>query len=1039
MIGRRLKRVTVPVPFIGAEATWEPSTAEADAAWVLLVVVVTRTSTAHLADDTGSDREALTSLHSLFDSTRTILRSHGLGAAENKGTGNLSLGVIAVRILNDVLRPFLSRWHPLLQEHESNCPPSTAASAWEREWGSPPGVLHQAFRAELHRVRQTMRQYIFVLGRAAGATEFAATAFTDSVRGAGTDAAHVYAQASPSAETSEVEPREHMTRWFDPVDLLRMARKLVGNDDTRDEHARGPQSADPVPTIDHSQETELWFDYVADMGDAFDPTMEVAWALGRASLTVRDGLEEIELPRGRLLILGGDEVYPDASDERYRKQLVSPYAHGYEPADGAAAPDVVAIPGNHDWYGSLQPWRKVFCLDDVPAGQEPAAKSFAGWNVAQQRSWWSVRLPHGWWIWGLDTYVDGSVNEEQRAYFDRARKKLQPGDQLVLVTPVPLWRLRESHPTWLRVIDDFVREYVDPAGATARLFLGGDFHVFASYHRRRAVNGKLEHHVTSGGGGAFLHPTHNLAPAVPQTPLDDEVGTDRGLFEDGTYWPDQHRSHELPSGTVWGRVRDRQSGSLALLLGLLHVLFAWLAGHGVRQTTLDGPSGGLWDVVREMWTGTRSLVTVLAALALLLAAGVGLANPNTKERAVVRFARRAGLVHGLAHVVVFFSVTAGVHWAGWHLAGDEWPRHWWLFLAAAVVGGALSVGLMVRYLAVVNRRYRVNDNEAFSVHRYGDFKHFVRAHLRRDGTMELRLVGIERTQRGWAEAIEGGQPLPPGSREGVDVRVGRIPWQAVVDHDIQPLPFAGEANRWVALSISEPGEGSAAQHELASVVFERLALTLLDAGCNLAYGGDHRAEGFTHRLAEHARRPVGYRVRRVRNYIPVSTEHRSPTGVPGVEVIDVRAGTAEHRKDEKAADLTEMRRRVTRETIARVVLGGKLWGSSGRAPGILEEAAISLDAGQPLFVIGGAGGAAGLLAHALRGQADHETVTRLANEPGYSGADAMLAHFGPDTDLHNGLDRQENERLLTTTDVNQVVHLVLTGLGRIVGPSDSGG
>ena len=41
---------------------------------------------------------------------------------------------------------------------------------------------------------------------------------------------------------------------------------------------------------------------------------------------------------------------------------------------------------------------------------------------------------------------------------------------------------------------------------------------------------------------------------------------------------------------------------------------------------------------------------------------------------------------------------------------------------------------------------------------------------------------------------------------------------------------------------------------------------------------------------------------------------------------------------------------------ARVVLGGRVEGYKGAMPGIAEETCLSLEAGQPIFVLGGFGG-----------------------------------------------------------------------------------
>jgi hypothetical protein len=94
-------------PFqIGGE--WRPDEAEELAAWEMYVELVTRISVAELRDGEGVLREALTSLYSLFGTTREILRRHGPTIARGKNKGQLSFGYIAVAVLNGALRPLLA-------------------------------------------------------------------------------------------------------------------------------------------------------------------------------------------------------------------------------------------------------------------------------------------------------------------------------------------------------------------------------------------------------------------------------------------------------------------------------------------------------------------------------------------------------------------------------------------------------------------------------------------------------------------------------------------------------------------------------------------------------------------------------------------------------------------------------------------------------------------------------------------------------------------------------------------------------------------
>jgi hypothetical protein len=148
---------------------------------------------------------------------------------------------------------------------------------------------------------------------------------------------------------------------------------------------------------------------------------------------------------------------------------------------------------------------------------------------------------------------------------------------------------------------------------------------------------------------------------------------------------------------------------------------------------------------------------------------------------------------------------------------------------------------------------------------------------------------------------------------------------------------------------------------------------------------------------------------------------------------------------------------------ARVVLGGKVTDYRGFAPGIFEEALLTLERQRPLYLLGGFGGAAEVLADALLappGTRPEEMLTAWHREktPGVSRLGRLLSQFAlppairptevvldslhalieqgradlPGT-LQTGLDATETRELLTTRDVARVVQLVRRGLETQIG------
>ena len=94
------------------------------------------------------------------------------------------------------------------------------------------------------------------------------------------------------------------------------------------------QSLQPAEVFDRSDAPELWLDYVADLGDGFDATYSLATLLAAPSLN----LNGQETPRGEILVMGGDQVYPFGDVEAYEQRTTDVYATALpEPAGGTTA------------------------------------------------------------------------------------------------------------------------------------------------------------------------------------------------------------------------------------------------------------------------------------------------------------------------------------------------------------------------------------------------------------------------------------------------------------------------------------------------------------------------------------------------------------------------------------------------------------------------------------------------------------------------------------------------------------------------------
>lgn len=256
-------------------------------------------------------------------------------------------------------------------------------------------------------------------------------------------------------------------------------------------------------------------------------------------------------------------------------------------------------------------------------------------------------------------------------------------------------------------------------------------------------------------------------------------------------------------------------------------------------------------------------------------------------------------------------------------------------------------------------------------------------------------------------------------------------------------------NRTIAISISEspdmPALGLSKQH-LQDAMAE-IARHMLALGARLAYGGDLRPGGFSELLFELVARHrpdvdeqsgtgvysyLAWPVHIGMEPQEVETAKVDLAGVAelicldldgAVIPMDVRATQGKHTATpvEWARGLTSMRRTMQQATDARVLLGGAVAGYRGAIPGIAEEADLTLQAKQPMYLLGGFGGCARDIA---------ETIGIAPKWPGSRGNWPGRSTFQnvKHADFNNGLTPDELELLARTPHVDQAVILLMRGL-----------
>src|SRR5262245_6056566 len=304
----------------------------------------------------------------------------------------------------------------------------------------------------------------------------------------------------------------------------------------------------------------VWIDFVCDTGDDYD----VSLAVGRMVLSdhMLGGEDTRRLPRGDVLIFGGDTAYPLSTGYELERRLLRPWNVVLQ----ERAPDsqdrvVLGIPGNHDWYDGLDGFGRLFrrsALEDLPepvpgvpasppghslgervegtlvrqlhvdelaeslrlAGEawealaailrgstvrKAGRLALTGYRAVQEASYWALALAPGLDVWGVDRQLR-RADFRQRVFFAQRRAEAQPS-RILLVAPDPALAYGEPNEPGMQLLDA-CRLSLD---TNRVLYLTGDVH----HYERQAVADSL--HVIAGGGGAFLHGSR-IAPDAGSAP-----------------------------------------------------------------------------------------------------------------------------------------------------------------------------------------------------------------------------------------------------------------------------------------------------------------------------------------------------------------------------------------------------------------------------------------------------------------------------------------------------------------------------------------
>lgn len=500
----------------------------------------------------------------------------------------------------------------------------------------------------------------------------------------------------------------------------------------------------------------LWVDFIADTGDDRDTSEAVARMLA-ARYRVRDANGALRLlPRGELLLFGGDTAYPVATADELNRRLTGPWNSVFRQRrkhskHARRRRVLMGVPGNHDWYDGLDGFGRLFrrSATALPELGTPHKRKRSRGRIMARLIGSPLRgVQDQAGALGHKLHLDevsgtlrifGSVFRSMRAFLTgrgkRRRRRLvllgytavQEASYfaLPLAPGIDLWgvdrqlgrmdfrqrtffrKLRKlaPHRSLLLCASDPFVAYGErnEAGALVLEACGLDpnrdrmLYFTGDFHHYERRNIGRATQVIAGGGGAFLHGTRINQFSATQI---------------GQRIP--HPEMAYPSAKVSRRLLTFMplklaGGRAGYLVHLAGALVAWLDASARGWGTMAYGAVGF---------GVAAAISVL----LYFIAGHGSAHPRS-----------------ILAVSLPFGLLLGALPPGLGLLLDNLlPAGWaWVSIVVAAFAMALVFGLFLSTITVLGLEHQ----QGFTVLGHTGFKHFVRACVHADGRIETFVIG----------------------------------------------------------------------------------------------------------------------------------------------------------------------------------------------------------------------------------------------------------------------------------------------------------
>ncbi|HKR02625.1 MAG TPA: metallophosphoesterase [Pyrinomonadaceae bacterium] len=523
---------------------------------------------------------------------------------------------------------------------------------------------------------------------------------------------------------------------------------------------------------------EIWIDYVADTGEGWNSTYAVAYYATEEArefeYTDAESKQKklAQTRRGDLLLFGGDEVYPAADRLEYDQRLVKPYQAAFPLRQRIEHPHCFAIPGNHDWYDSLISFSRLFC----------SKRWFGSWRTRQSRSYFALKLPHGWWLLGTDIQLDSDLDAPQVEYFKGVAAQMSETDRVILCNAEPHWIFARMYEHLDSHISESNLAFLEKMlGKKIAVFIAGDLH---HYRRHEATDFSSTQKITAGGGGAFLHPTHSGLLGTDVSRLEEK--SSGRVFEKRVAYPPEEVSRKLNwRNLIFPYLRGNQSRAFGLLTAVLYLLTTLAVVSDFRH--IERTASGIRSVVGLKNIIGTTLDTVLNSpmtlfwVLLTILGFVLFTDTHSKAHRWIM-----GSLHALAHIFSAFTVALGsiyfvIFLATRTSAWNHPPALKWVYqltqgehvfrldmrvllVVLLIAAGGYVVGSFIQglYLLISLNIFGRHFNESFSTIAVEDWKSFLKLKIDSAGDLTIYPIGISKVPRRWksSDAATGAEMLP---------------------------------------------------------------------------------------------------------------------------------------------------------------------------------------------------------------------------------------------------------------------------------------